>query len=163
MNNGLGAIRKFDIPFINARSQYYLVDKKQVRVFGTITFFTILKMSSFYKISIVSLCALLTSCEDWSHGKFEITNDTSVELDSINILPDRAYGRHFISLKPDETKSYVTDMGGPGATDGAYHLQYKIKSTVKFQIFGYYSNGSSLEKRTKVIIMPDTVLFKFIN
>ena len=126
------------------------------------TLLDMLKMRSRNKISIVILCALITSCDNWSQGKFEITNKTSIALDSICILPDRAAGRHFISLKPDETKYYVTDMSEPGGTDGAYVIQYKIKSTVKSQIFGYYSNGNLLEKLTKVTILPDTVLFKFI-
>ncbi len=87
---------------------------------------------------------------------------TSKIIDSIYVQPDRASGKHFVSLKPNEKKYYVTDMSGPGRTDGAYRIQYKMDTTIKSNIFGYYSNGASLEKLTKISIMPDTILFKFI-
>ena len=121
-----------------------------------------LKMKSRYKISILTLSIFIASCNDWSQGKFEITNNTSKELDSIYIQPDRSLRKHFLSLKPHETKYYVTDMGGEG-TDGAYTIYYKQNSALRSQIFGYYTNGSSMEKLTKVTIMPDTILFKFLN
>ena len=122
-----------------------------------------LKMKFRYKISILPLFVIFTSCDDWSHGKFEITNKTTITIDSIYIQPDQAAGKHFISLKPNETKYYVSDMTRPSGTDGAYRIQYKLGSNAKSQIFGYYSNGNSIEKLTKITILIDTVLFKFIN
>jgi hypothetical protein len=105
---------------------------------------------------------VITSCEDWSHGKFEITNNTTMPIDSIFIVPDQASGKNYISLNPNQTMSYITKMGGVKSGDGAYKIQYKLASSNKSQRFGYFSNGASLEKLTKITIMPDTVLFKFI-
>jgi hypothetical protein len=104
----------------------------------------------------------MTYCNDWSHGKFEVTNNTPNVIDSLKILPDHPPRNQYISLNPGETKRITTNMGS-GATDGMYTLKFKANSAVRSQYFGYYSNGNSLEKLTKVTIMPDTVLFKFLN
>jgi hypothetical protein len=119
-------------------------------------------MRYIYLIFILFICIFINSCDDWSKGKFEITNNTPHIVDSVYIVPDKFLGNHYISLMPNETKYYETDMSGPG-TDGAYGIKYKCKSVSKSMTFGYYSNGVSLEKLTKIYIQPDTIIFKFIN
>ena len=116
-----------------------------------------------YLFSIVALTAFLLSCNgnSWNHGKFEIVNKTGMVVDSVRIMPDTIKA-HYISLMPGEVKQFTTDMGGPGGTDGAYCILYKMNSVQKTNVFGYYSNGCSLEDLTKITIMPDTVLFQFI-
>ncbi len=51
-------------------------------------------------------------------------------------------------------------MSGSGA-DGEFIIRYKINSATKYLGFGYYSNGSFLEKLIKTDIQPDTILFKY--
>jgi hypothetical protein len=119
-------------------------------------------MKFHYKVSVIALCISFMSCEDWSHGKFEITNSTSSVIESISIQPDRKSAR-FISLKPNETKQYVTDMSGPAGVDGAYSICYKLNATSHIKQFGYYSNGASLEKLIKITIKNDTLLTQFIH
>jgi hypothetical protein len=112
-----------------------------------------------YLISLFTICSIITSCNSWSKGKFEITNHTSRVIDSIYILPDKSFGRNYINLKPNESKYYVTNMGGEG-TDGSYLLFYKYDYT-RLKQFGYYTNGAFIEKKVRIDIQPDTVLFKY--
>ncbi len=93
---------------------------------------------------------------------FRITNQTPFGIDSLRVLPDRNIGNNYISLKPNETKDFFTEMGN-GGTDGAYQISYKIGDTIIKNHFGYYSNGIPMEKLTKIFIKPDTVYFEFIR
>jgi hypothetical protein len=93
--------------------------------------------------------------------RFSITNQTSSRLDSVCILPDKNSGRNFISLAPHETRDFFTDMGN-SVTDGAYQITYKTGNTIRKDNFGYYSNGISMEKLTKIFIQPDTIAYDFI-
>jgi hypothetical protein len=119
------------------------------------------KMRNVILILLFFTFTFIASCDDGSKVKFEITNHTSKIIDSIYILPDKALGKNYISLNPNETKDFFTDMSGHG-TDGSYVIKYKLDSNSKLQRFGYYTNGASMEKLTKIYIRPDTVLFKFI-
>ena len=71
-------------------------------------------------------------------------------------MPDRQWGTNYISLKPNETKNYMTDMSG-GGTDGAYVIEYKIGLLFKSKVFGYYTNGNSIEELTKIYFQADTI------
>jgi hypothetical protein len=111
--------------------------------------------------SIILLSLTLLSCNDWSKGKFEITNNTSVIIDSLFIEPNRYIIGKYVSIKPNETISYITDMSDDH-NDGLHRLEYKIgeKHTIKGLL--YYSNGNSVEDLIKVGIYPDTIVVKSI-
>jgi len=82
-------------------------------------------------------------------------------IDSIRIMPDRQLGKNYISLRPNETKKYTTDMSGSG-TDGVYVLEYIINGDFKSKTLGYYSNGASVEKLIKLHFQADTVKVEMI-
>jgi hypothetical protein len=44
--------------------------------------------------------------------------------------------------------------------DGAYGIMFKQRDKQVSKVFGYFSNGVSLEKFTEVEIMDDTLLFR---
>ena len=113
-------------------------------------------MKKLFLISIFIGLLSLTSCNDWSKGKFRLTNNTLNSIDSICISPDKYFGKNCISLKPNETKYYETDMG-EATTDGGYLIKYKIGLISKSQMFGYFSNGNSMEKLTKIYFQTDTL------
>jgi hypothetical protein len=114
--------------------------------------------SAFMRVFAISFS--LFSCQDWSKANFEITNTTSTTLDSVFIEPNRFTKGKFVPLAPGQTIKYVCDMGKGGGPDGAYVLSYIEDSIKKRKIFGYYSNGNSLEKLTKLEIKPDTIIIQ---
>jgi hypothetical protein len=103
-----------------------------------------------------SLLLALSSCSDFSKGKFRLTNNTQYPIDSICIAPDKQFGHNYIFLKPNEIKNYEIDISGY-STDGSYLIQYKTGLYKKVKIFGYYSNGNSMEKLTKIYFEADTI------
>jgi len=118
-------------------------------------------MRFLFIILILATFLPVTSCNDWSKGKFHLTNNTDYLIDSIRIMPDRQLGKNYISLKPNETKKYTTDMSGSG-TDGLYVLEYIINGDFKSKMLGYYSNGASVEKLIKLHFQADTVKVEMI-
>jgi hypothetical protein len=74
-------------------------------------------------------------------------------------MPDRQLATNYISLKPNETKNYRTDMSG-GGTDGAYFIEYRIGVLPKSKMLGYYSNGASIEKLIEIYFEGDTIRIK---
>lgn len=121
-------------------------------------------MNSFLKIQLrhlfhvlfFSLAVAFSSCADWSKGKFILINHTPHPIDSISISPDKNSEVNYISLKPNETKNYTTDMSGFGS-DGSYMIQYKKGPYKNFKVFGYYSNGNSMEKINEVYFETDSI------
>ena len=118
-------------------------------------------MRYIFLILILGIFLPVTSCNDWSKGKFRLTNNTAYLIDSIRIMPDRKLGKNYISLKPNETKKYTTDMSGPG-TDGVYIIEYIIHGRFKSKLLGYYSNGASVERLIKLHFQADTVKVEMI-
>ena len=104
-------------------------------------------------------CIFFASCRDGSKAKFEITNNTSANLDSVFIEQNISTECKYISIPAGALVKYVSFMG-KGLPDGAYQLNFKISSIQKREVFGYYANGSSMEKLTKIQIMPDTILIR---
>ena len=111
-------------------------------------------MRYIFLIFFITLILSITSCNDWSKGKFRLTNNTPFLIDSIRLMPDNQI--NYFSLNPNETKSYNTDMSGPG-TDGLYQVGYRINQVRKSKDLGYYTNGSSVEKIIKIYFEADTV------
>lgn len=113
-------------------------------------------------IILVLQALIMSSCSDWKTAKFEVTNATPFEIDSLYFQPSTADSRKYISLKPQQTQTYYLDMDKQ-TTDGAYSIFFKSTGKYRSQVFGYYTNGNVMEKVTKIQIANDTILFKPIN
>jgi hypothetical protein len=112
-----------------------------------------------FSILSLTVSVLIFSCQN--QAKFEITNQTSVVIDSISIFPDKSFKEHYISLMPGETKRYTTDMSETH-TDGVFAISYKFQAQTMSHYLGYYSNGNQLEKLIKIALRSDTILLKHI-
>ena len=99
------------------------------------------------------LLVVMTSCCTNS-AKFEITNNSNSSLDSISINPDS--DTQFFKLEKEEIIIIKTCLSEV-KVDGSYDLRYREKSTNKFYAknFGYFSNGSQLEKKVLITIEPE--------
>lgn len=107
----------------------------------------------------------LTSCQNEIKAKFEITNRTNTVIDSINIKSnDHNNTSDFIKLEKDESKIYFMDMTDLPKVDGDYLLSFRPQNTgvVRFERFGYFTNGYPLEDVTKIIFETDTVIIDLI-
>jgi len=99
------------------------------------------------------------SCHDMGKARFIVYNKSNSKIDSLYFMPSNIKTRHFLSLKPGEEVWYKLSMDEQG-TDGAYGIMFKQRDKQVSKVFGYFSNGVSLEKFTEVEIMDDTLLFR---
>jgi len=114
-------------------------------------------MKEIYKISAVFVF-LFSSCIA-DIGSFEIVNNSSVDLDSVSIQPD---SKEQVVKIPKGTKLNFTINMDKVKSDGSYLLTYKnSKTTALIQYeFGYYTNGSQIEKNIVITISNDTIITK---
>ncbi len=111
-------------------------------------------------IVILLLVSSLISCQFENTAKFEISNLTDLNIDSINIKSSELEPTEFyLNLKPGEKTLYNFDMSDLPKVDGDYLLSYKIDNGIKqYERFGYFTNGYPLEEITKIYIKKDTVI-----
>jgi hypothetical protein len=102
------------------------------------------------------------SCQNTVKAKFEIINNSSQTIDSLCIEPNISTHGKYISVCPNETITYLTDMSTIPKIDGSFNLIFKQGSLRSVKSFGYYTNGYPLEKLTRIYIYPDTIKFDFI-
>jgi hypothetical protein len=113
-------------------------------------------------VSFLFLAMLLSSCNHNNHkinAEFKIINNTTTIIDSLCIEPNDLH--EFISINPNTSISYLTDMTNTARIDGRYSLKYILADKHKSHHFGYYSNGLPMEKLTIIKINADTVIFHF--
>ena len=112
---------------------------------------------------IVASMAFLISCQREVKAKFEITNNTDNVIDSINIRSfDNESNPNYLRLTSGQCQTYWLDMTNLPKVDGDYLLTYKgyMYKTIRF---GYFSNGSPMEKVIKIKIENDTVIIEQIS
>ena len=111
-------------------------------------------------IFILLLISSLISCQFENTAKFEITNLTEFKVDSINIKSsNHESSADFINLAPGEKEFYNMDMSKLPKVDGDYRLSYKMgNGMIKYERFGYFTNGYPLEEITNIFIDLDTVI-----
>jgi hypothetical protein len=114
-------------------------------------------------IGIFFLSCKSSSRYSYNTGEFQISNFTPEVIDSISISPDRKLGKNFIRLNPRESSQYRTDMSGRAMSDGAFKINFKIRDTHRSEIFGYYSNGSFLEKLIRINISTDSITYEYVH
>lgn len=106
---------------------------------------------------------LFASCSA-NEGRFNISNESSFNIDSLTIIPDSK--NKFVSLKKGEKIEYITQMNA-AKSDGSYWIYFKKPNAYEsiFQNFGYYTNGSQIEDVINIRILNDTILIesKFKN
>lgn len=113
-----------------------------------------MRIKEFILFVVVSFC----SCQSNLKAKFEITNETKILIDSINIKTfDHNANPKWIKLKSGQNQLYWLEMTNLPKVDGDYLLTYR-DSILKTVRFGYFSNGFPLEKVTNIIIKKDTVI-----
>jgi hypothetical protein len=112
-------------------------------------------------LNIFAITLIIVSCNYSVKAKFEITNKTNRVVDSIGINSSgHKENSNFITLKPEETKTYWLDMTDLPKIDGDYLLTFKgsEKYYTVYKRFGYFTNGYPLEEKTKIKIYNDTLI-----
>jgi len=101
---------------------------------------------------------LFFSCHH-DEGDFVIINASDFDIDSLSIVPD--FKNQQLSLNKNQQKKLTTNMNRV-SSDGSYRIIYKNKKNDNFEdiSFGYYTNGSQIEKRILVTITNDTIIAK---
>jgi hypothetical protein len=110
---------------------------------------------------IILIVLFAAGCDNKIIAKFEITNQTEEQLDSVFVkTADNTQLLDYISLKKNETKTYFLDMTNLPKVDGDYILSYNVTNdeTSKQVRFGYYTNGYPEEEVTYLEIKTDTVV-----
>lgn len=110
-------------------------------------------------LPVFALASVLSSCwtiASGSESSFIVVNLTGRMVDSLCIEPDEKAG--YWSLEPGDSMLYVSEMEGHPKVDGSYRLGYIEDKRRKGLVFGYFSNGIPSERRTRVVLMPDTVV-----
>ena len=114
-------------------------------------------MPFFYGL-LIWWSVLLLACTNKVQAKFVLVNNSGQSIDSVQIMPD--VDQQYISLANGEQKEIEINMTGIAKTDGAYGLQFKIRSVKTNYVFGYNTNGYPLEDYTVITIEQDTILVK---
>ena len=120
------------------------MDKKAILIFVMFLF-----VSIFY------------SCDRSVGVNFLLSNNTNAQIDPIQIEPNVDVAGMIPILRPGETNELETDMTNIPRVDGAYTIRYLIDGEKKRHQFGYYTNGTPLEKSIKINIEQDTLLIEF--
>lgn len=106
----------------------------------------------------------MLSCSS-NEGKFQITNESDFDLDSLSILPDS--NKLTIKIEKGESLKHRINMN-EAKTDGSYFISFKNVETNKTisRGFGYYTNGYQTEDIINIKILNDTILinseFKYL-
>lgn len=108
---------------------------------------------------IFTVISCLVSCENRVIANFEISNKTNLKIDSLKVEPILVSNGQYISLNPNGTAEYKADMAGIEKIDGSYKLSYQLDGEWNVKDFGYYTNGYSTEKLTRIEIEKDTIMF----
>ncbi|NPD44256.1 hypothetical protein [Lentimicrobium sp. S6] len=89
---------------------------------------------------------------------YDIVNQTSSILDSVQIVPHGYKSENFIEIPAQSTRIFIADMSSTKRSDGHYHLSFlRGKGQMENIEFGYYTNGYLLEKKNKIIIEVDSI------
>ena len=113
-----------------------------------------------YSIIYITTIAILTSCTSRNEISFVIENTTKFQIDSLKIEANDNKNAEFISLNSMQSKKYTLDMTKIIKVDGSYNLSYKINGDQRFHNFGYYTNGSPLEKFIELKISADSISYR---
>ena len=113
-------------------------------------------MKNIYPQLLIFSLLLFSSC-CFDNGNFEIINKSDFDIEALSIQPDSK--NHVIKLLKNEKTNLKTCMNQT-KTDGSYTISFKNSNTNKTVSynFGYYSNGSQLEKKIVLVIKNDTIL-----
>ncbi len=107
---------------------------------------------------IIFVVVFFYSCQSRIKAKFEITNETEMLIDSINIKSFvHNSNPNLLKLESGQSQLYWLDMTNLPKVDGDYLLTYR-DSILKTIRFGYFMNGFPMEKVTKIKIEKDTVI-----
>ncbi len=115
-------------------------------------------MPTIRKFCLLIMAFSLLSCQDTGTARFIVKNKSSSLIDSLFFRPSDTISRQYIKLEPGEEQKYNLPMTGL-RTDGAYSINFRKRLEKISQVFGYFSNGMSMEKYTEIEIMEDTILF----
>ncbi len=113
-------------------------------------------------LGVLLITLNLISCDYETIADFEIKNNTGFKIDSLKIEPNINKTQQYISLHKGDKIKYKCNMTSIPKVDGAYKISFLINGKYKSEIFGYYTNGSPLEKITKIKIERDTIIINQI-
>jgi hypothetical protein len=108
-------------------------------------------------ISILSLI-FFNSCIPVNEPELIIENNSNITFDSIKVFTTIKLPIVFYSLKPNQKAkgNILFDKSKQG--DGCYKIVIYSKGNIfKKECFGYYTNGSSLNRKFSIKIEQDTI------
>lgn len=111
-------------------------------------------------LTILFAASIFSSC-CYNKAKFEITNCSNYKIDSLFISSKQftaANENPIYKLNKKETKNICIDMPDT-YIDGCYSIGYKINGVWCYENYGYYTNGSQIEKLIKIQIFDTDSLF----
>ncbi|TGV02577.1 hypothetical protein [Flavivirga rizhaonensis] len=109
-----------------------------------------------YFSNSIAFLLLYSCCTD--NGKFLIKNNSDFDIESLSIIPD-SKTQYFKIKKGDHI--YINTCMNEVKSDGGYSITYKNISSGKTisNSFGYYTNGSQIEKRILILISNDGISY----
>lgn len=113
--------------------------------------------------SLILIITTLISCNFKKNGiTSKIKNSSNETIINITFLSDENSKLEYSKIEPNQAVEEFLDMTNNHKGDGAYKLKFERENGKKEQlIFGYYTNGSALNKEVFCEIKNDTILIKF--
>lgn len=111
------------------------------------------------KILTLILMIFFSSCSFIQENpKLIIENNSNVTFDSIKAYTSVEFPTNFYSINPSEKVEGYIKFNPEEKNDGCYKfIIYQQGNKYKETCFGYYTNGSSLNKEFHIKIETDTI------
>ena len=101
----------------------------------------------------------LLSCLPRNEPKIFIENKANITLDSIKIFTSSSLPTVFYLIKNNEKVKGKVLFDKKNKGDGCYEIEVFQKDIlINYQCFGYYTNGSSLNREFRMTIKKDTII-----
>tara|TARA_R110000868_G_scaffold411447_4_gene704015 strand:+ start:284 stop:637 length:354 start_codon:yes stop_codon:yes gene_type:complete len=110
------------------------------------------------KLLSIIIIVFFSSCTPINEPKLIIENNSKITFDSIKVFTSISFPTIFYSLKPNQKAKgkVLFDVSKQG--DGCYKIVIYSKGDIfKKECFGYYTNGSSLNRKFNITIEKDTI------
>ena len=110
-----------------------------------------------YLIGILGTLFAIISCDNPILTDIEIKNSSGFRIDSLKIGQKDYSNGKYISLMPEESAIYKTDLTDFSVDDSSYVISYWQNNKKVILPFVYYKDGSPNDKLLQIGILKDSI------
>ena len=108
-------------------------------------------------IGILGAFLTISSCDNPILTDIEIKNSSGFRIDSLKIGQKDYFGGNYISLEPEESAIYKSDLTDFSADGSSHIVSYWQNNKTVILPFAYYKDGSPTDKLLQIRILKDSI------